>query len=182
MTTLTASRSAPAHLRYTIGVPLFALAAAAGAHVVIPLPGTPVPMTLQTLPVLLAPVMIGAAPGALAMAIYLTLGLCGLPVFSDHAAGAHVLVGPTAGYLVGFLLAQPLAAGAMGAGAPAWQRALAAVVVANVVIFTAGVLWLGISLRLSPANALAEGLWPFLAGDLVKSAVAVAVAVPFARR
>src|SRR5262245_52763921 len=83
----------------------FALLTWAGAKVAVPLPFTPVPGTLQTLAVLLAGAMLGARAGAASQMAYLVMGLAGLPVFALPGAGPAYFLGPTGGYLVGFILA-----------------------------------------------------------------------------
>ena len=85
-----------------MGVVAFALAPAAGAYIAIPLPFTPVPITLQPLFVILAGALLGPWAGATSMAMYLTLGAIGAPVFSGGHAGLPWLMGPTGGYLAGF--------------------------------------------------------------------------------
>ena len=91
------------------GVIGFALLTALGAAVRIPLPFTPVPITLQTLFVLLAGVTLGPRLGAASMAFYLLLGTAGYHVFAgSERCGLQTIFGPTGGYLLGFLLAQPL--------------------------------------------------------------------------
>jgi biotin transport system substrate-specific component len=177
------------------GVVGFALLTALGAQVAIPLPHTPVPMTLQTLVVLLAGVTLGPRLGLASMAFYLLLGLAGHHVFAENRWGLHTLLGCDGGYLLGFVLAQPvigwLARGAapftgrgrepsttrLGAQASAqvsWRRLCAAVLLGNVVIFGLGLLWLSRWLHIGVQEALAKGLWPFLVGDLLKMSLAIA--------
>ena len=86
----------------------FALARGGGAHVAIPLPGTPVPMTLQTLVVLLAGVTLGPRLGLVSVTFYLLLGTAGYHVFAAGDWGLSTIFGATGGYLVGFALAQPI--------------------------------------------------------------------------
>ncbi|HEX5726724.1 MAG TPA: biotin transporter BioY, partial [Longimicrobiaceae bacterium] len=94
--------------RRVIGVVAFAAATAFGAKVAIPLPGTPVPFTLQPLFVLLAGAVLGARLGAASQALYLAAGVAGLPVFAA-GGGAAYLLGPTGGYLLAYPLAAWLA-------------------------------------------------------------------------
>ncbi|HEV8399544.1 MAG TPA: biotin transporter BioY, partial [Gemmatimonadales bacterium] len=105
-------RSRPIELRKTIGVVLGAAFVALAAQVSVPLPGTPVPMTLQPLAVLLVGGLLGARLGAASMVLYLALGIAGLPVFTPTVPllGIARLLGPTGGYL----LAYPVAAFAVG--------------------------------------------------------------------
>ena len=86
----------------------FCLLTWAGALVRIPIPGTPVPMTLQTIPVLLSGAVLGPAGGGASQALYLLLGLSGAPAFSGGNSGLAHLAGPTGGYLVGFFLGASL--------------------------------------------------------------------------
>src|SRR6266851_144590 len=107
-------------IRRTAAVVLGALVVAAAAQVSVPLPGTPVPMTLQPLAVLLVGGLLGAPLGALSMILYLAMGAAGLPVFTPTVPliGVARLFGPTGGYL----LAYPVAAFAVGAVlTPGWQ-------------------------------------------------------------
>src|SRR3989441_2279009 len=83
----------------------FALLTWAGAKISVPLPGTPVPGTLQTLAVLMAGAFLGARAGAASQAAYVIMGMAGLPVFSLPGAGPAYILGPTGGYLVGFVAA-----------------------------------------------------------------------------
>src|SRR5438093_10175057 len=101
----------PVVIHRVVAVMLGAAAVAAAAQVAVPLPGPPVPMTLQPLAVLLVGGLLGPALGATSMVLYLALGAAGLPVFTPHGLpGLARLVGPTGGYL----LAYPVAASAVG--------------------------------------------------------------------
>lgn len=147
---------------------------ALGAQLEVPLPFTPVPLTGQTFGVLLAGILLGSRWGSASVALYLAEGLMGLPVFAGGAAGAAVLAGPTAGYLVGFLPAAWLAGRLAERG---WDRspltAAAAMLLGSSAIFAFGLL--NLSRFLSASELLAAGLVPFLPGDVVKSALAAAV-------
>lgn len=158
------------------GVVGFALLTALCAQVTIPIPGTPVPVTLQTLGVTLAALTLGGRLGAMSMALYVLLGMVGLPVYADASGGWHVVIGATGGYLLGFVLAQPLMARAARTqtGAYAgWRGVVTALVVGHLVIFACGVAWLKLQLGLEWAAALDQGLWPFLPGSLVKGGAAL---------
>jgi biotin transport system substrate-specific component len=143
------------------------------AQVAIPL--WPVPITGQTLAVLLVGASLGATRGALSMIVYALAGLAGLPVYSDHTSGAAVLFGPTGGYIVGFVLA---------AGFTGWlaQRRLErrvvpgmlAFVAGSVVVFLVGLPWLKVVLGLTWAQTIAAGFTPFIVGGLIKAAIAAA--------
>lgn len=132
----------------------------------------PVPITGQTLGVLLIGAGYGASLGVATMLAYLAVGGLGLAVFTGGAAGWAVLSGPTGGYLLGF----PLAAALVGAlAARGWDRkpwsAGLAMVLGNVVIYAVGLAWLA---RFAPdaSTTLAWGLWPFLPGDAIKVVLA----------
>ena len=147
------------------------LATAVAAQAEIRLPWTPVPITGQTLAVLLTGVLLGARRAFLAQMLYLLEGCAGLPVFAGGAAGALHLVGPSGGYLVGF----PFAALVTGFLAErAWDRKpvtmFATMLAGSAVIFALGLAQLS---RFLPADqVLQAGLVPFIAGDLLKSGLA----------
>ena len=145
------------------------------AHIAIPLPFTPVPITGQTFAVLLTGALLGSRLGAAAMLAYLAEGFAGLPVFAPTGGGIV-----TYGYLAGFVLA----AFAVGWLAErGWDRdvlrAAAAMVVGEVAIYLCGLAWL---VRfVPPGKLLWLGLIPFLPGDAIKL-VAAALALPAGRR
>lgn len=144
----------------------FVLLIAICARLTVPM--VPVPMTMQTLAVLLAGVVLGSRWGGGAVLAYLALGLAGLPVFSDGASGPGPLTGPTAGYLLAFPLAAVLAGLLAERGrlsglvpATAWLFGL------HLLILTLGTGWLAV--RMGVSAALAAGFTPFLIGAGVKS-------------
>lgn len=136
-------------------------------------PMFPVPMSLQTLGVTLIGLTFGARLGALAVLAYLAQGAAGLPVFSGGDAGAHHLVGPTAGYLWGFVamawLTGWLVERGLDRGLP---KLFAAAVIPAMAIYLPGVAWLHLGIGLDLSAAVSAGMVPFLPGDLVKSAIA----------
>jgi len=165
-----------------LAVLLGAVLVALAAQVSVPLPGTPVPMTLQPMAVLLVGGLLGARLGALSMILYLAMGAAGLPVFTPTVPliGVARLFGPTGGYL----LAYPVAAWAVGAlltpgrrpgvSPPEWVRAGLAVLAGLVLIHLGGLAQLYIITH-SFSAAARFGAWPFLLGDLLKIAVLVPV-------
>jgi biotin transport system substrate-specific component len=159
-----ASRTA----RRVIGVAAFAAATAVGAKIALPIPGTPVPFTFQPLFVLLAGAVLGARLGAASQALYLAVGMTGLPVFAA-GGGAAYLLGPTGGYLMAFPVAAFLAGLGARASAP---RMLAALLAGLAAIFAGGLAWLS----LTGAGAVQWGLTPFMLADLVKVGLVLLVA------
>ena len=159
----------------------FALATAIGAQIAIPLPGTPVPVTLQTIPVLLAGITLGPLWGTGSMLGYLLLGSVGYHVFALGRGDVPVLLGPTAGYLVGFVLAQPvlgLLTARIATGRWKARLAMLGVVCAgNAVIFASGLLGLMLTLRCDLPRAIELGLLPFLPGLVLKTLLATELGV-----
>ena len=144
------------------------------------IPLYPEPATGQTLVVLLIGMTYGPRLGGITIAAYLIEGALGLPVFAGGAAGAAVLMGPTAGYLFGFLLAA-IAMGYLaerGMGRTVVST-IAAMVIGNCVIYLCGALWLANFIGF--AQAIAAGVLPFLYGDALKLVVAAGL-MPWAWR
>ncbi|WP_207456875.1 biotin transporter BioY [Herbiconiux sp. SYSU D00978] len=151
-------------------------AAITGAAAQVAVPLWPVPITGQTLAVLLVGATLGAKRGALSMALYAVLGIVGLPVFSDASSGFQVLAGPTGGYIIGFVAAAALTG---WLAERAWDRTVLRAVVAfaagTVMPFAFGLPWLAWALQLNLEQTLAAGLWPFLIGGAIKAAIAAGV-------
>jgi biotin transport system substrate-specific component len=158
-------------VRRGITVGLGALVVALSAQVVVPVPFSPVPMTLQPLAVLAVGGLLGAAGGVSALLLYIVLGAVGLPVFAGGGSGMLHLVGPTGGYLLAF----PIAAAVTGALAGRVPRSplqvLLACALGMVIIHAGGVAQLAL-LGGDPALAMRVGFVPFLTGDLLKVGLA----------
>ncbi|MGO1973029.1 MAG: biotin transporter BioY [Propionibacteriaceae bacterium] len=143
------------------------------AQVAIPLPFTPVPLTLQTFSVLLTIAVLGSTRGLASMGLYIAAGMVGVPWFSDGQSGFAFA---SFGYVVGFLLAALLVGKLAERGADRSPlRTIAMMVVGNLAIYAVGVPWLMLQAGLSLPAALALGVVPFLVGDVLKIAVAVGV-------
>ena len=160
-----------------------ALLVAAAVVPGIPLGGVGVPITLQTLAVMLTGLVLGPVRGGLAVLLYLFLGFVGLPVFSRGQSGLQVLSGPTAGYLVSFVVAALVVGLAAQVVLRRARRALwvplllvASFATTVVVVHALGIMGLMVKLRL-PLSAAVGAYQPFLPGDLVKDVVAVVAAV-----
>ena len=135
----------------------------------------PVPITGQTFAVLLSGMLLGSRRGALSVLAYLAEGIAGLPVFSPGGPiGLARLMGPTGGYLVGFVAAAYIVGRLAEMG---WDRkvppTLAAMLIGNSVIYAFGLPWL--ALLVGVDKALPLGLYPFIVGDLLKAALATAL-------
>jgi biotin transport system substrate-specific component len=168
------ARPAGALLRGAALALLGTLVLVASAKVQVPF--YPVPMTLQTLAVLTLGALFGARLAAATLTLYLGEGLIGLPVFAGAAAGPAYVVGPTGGYLVGFLLAAALVGWLAERGwTRGWPLTLAAMALGHVVIFAAGYAWL--APMFGAGKAWAVGVVPFAAATLAKTLLAAALAI-----
>ncbi len=137
------------------------------------IPFVPVPLTLQTLVVLVLGLALGARLAVATTGLYLVQGALGLPVFAK-GAGLAYLIGPTGGYLVGFVAAAWALGLLAGRGwGQTWKTALAAMLAGEAIIFALGVGWL--ALAIGPDKAIAAGLLPFLPGEALKIVVAIAM-------
>lgn len=145
------------------------------AQVSIHLGFTPVPITGQTLGVMLAGSALGWRRAGLALSLYVLAGIAGVPWFAGHASGYPQA---TFGYLVGFVVAGPALGWFAARGADRTvTRALVAMALGDLIIFTLGVAWLQHDLHLSLSSAIADGFTPFIWGELIKAGVA-GVALP----
>lgn len=165
-----------------IGVAFFALATALGAYVRIPVPGSPVPITLQTFFVLLSGAILGSRLGGLSQISYAALGLLGLPVFQGAGFGVTSVIGPTGGYLAGFICASVAVGAVVGSGSRSLSRDIVAFATGSALILAMGTLWLAILFRIGPVHAFTIGAMPFIPGDVVKILAAAAACGVISRR
>jgi biotin transport system substrate-specific component len=159
---------------------LGSLFVAAMAQLSIPL--QPVPVTGQTFAVLLVGMVLGSRRGALALGAYLVEGVAGLPVFAEAKSGLLTVLGPTGGYLIGFIAAAWVVGFLAERGFDRnLIKTLLAMVVGNVAIYLLGLTWLAFGFAVVPGseftgigmeNALNYGLYPFLLGDSLKAILA----------
>ena len=154
----------------------FAVAVSLAAQVAIPLPGTPVPITLQPMLVVLAGLWLAPAAAAASMALYLAAGALGLPVFTPFGApGAARLLGPTGGYLLAYPVAAFATSWLVRRGAPSYARNALAAVAGMLVLYAGGLAQLTL-LSGSVGSAAVLGLVPFVTLDVVKAHVAALLA------
>ena len=163
-------------IRGMIYASLFGAVTAAGAYLIIPFPL--VPITLQTLFLNLAAALLGGRLGELSQVIYIILGIIGLPVFAGGKGGIGVLIGPTGGYLIGFVVASYV----IGRLIEMKERAgfiwmACSMCVGLVVIYLLGVTQLSIVAKLTLKKAITVGVLPFLIGDALKIILATLIAV-----
>ncbi|WP_340819624.1 biotin transporter BioY [Methanolobus sp. WCC4] len=157
------------NIRKMVYASMFAAMIAVGAYIKIPVPISPVPITLQTFFILLAGAMLGARWGTISVIVYLLLGIAGLPVFSGGSSGLGMFFGPTGGYLIGF------AVGALVIGylcdrygrEKIHMNALF-MFAGLAVIYLLGILQLMNVASLGLSEALALGLIPFIPGSILK--------------
>jgi biotin transport system substrate-specific component len=143
------------------------------AQIAIPVPGSPVPVTGQTLGVLLLATSYGATLGTTTFLFYLLVGALGVPVFANGGSGLDRIVGATGGYLVGMLLTSAL----LGyLGGRKWDQkfktALPAMLIGNVLTFALGLLWLNQFTGKDWAWTISAGFTPFIIGEILKIAIA----------
>jgi len=146
------------------------------ARITLPLPFTPVPLTLQNFGVLLVGLLLGARRGFAALALYLAEGIVGLPVFSPTGPGGMAqLIGPTGGFLLAYPFVAGIAGWIMESGRKSFARAASASLAGEVALFTGGLCWLAI-LTHSVAQAVRFGLYWFVFAEVIKIMAAAALA------
>ncbi|MBV9085999.1 MAG: biotin transporter BioY [Acidobacteria bacterium] len=139
------------------------------AHITIPLPFTPVPLTLQNFAVLVVGLALGSRRGFAALALYLAEGLSGLPVFNPTGPGGIAqLLGPTGGYLIAYPLVAFVAGWIAERGRQTFVRYAIAATAGEIVLFFGGVAWLALLFRGSWWQAVQFGLYPFLFAEVAK--------------
>jgi biotin transport system substrate-specific component len=151
-----------------LGVLIFVICTSLGAFVRIPLPFSPVPLTLQTFFVLLSGAFLGSGLGAVTQASYIFLGLLGVPIFSGAGSGWLYFFGPTAGYLVGFILAALFIGKFIKYARNSLFYTFVVFCLGDLMLLVSGVIWLKVIFGYSLGKLLFIGFLPFVAGDLVK--------------
>ena len=133
-------------------------------------------MVLQNLFVYLAPLLLGRRWGLASVAVYLLAGACGLPVFAGGMGGIGRFVGPTGGFLLGYLPAVLVIGLLVSGKRPLFWRDVFAMVMGSLVLYACGLSWLKLILGITWSKTLAVGMFPFLIGDAFKIIAAAAIA------
>lgn len=153
---------------------MFGALTAVGAYIMIPLP--PVPITMQTFFVSLAGALLGGYLGAMSQVVYILLGVIGLPVFAGGKAGAGVLLGPTGGYLIGFVVGAYVIGRMVSLKKHAgFLWLLLAMLVGHIFIYVVGIAQLMVVAKLDLAKAIAMGLLPTIPGGILKIVAAALI-------
>ncbi|MFH1397510.1 MAG: biotin transporter BioY [Candidatus Omnitrophota bacterium] len=157
-----------------IGVAAFIILTSLGAFVRIPLPFTPVPITLQTFFVSLSGAALGGVLGGLSQMGYVLLGVFGLPIFSKGGSGLPYLFGPTGGYLLGFILSSLFIAQYIKYSRN-FITTLLIFCLGDFILLSCGVIWLKVILGYSLPKTVLIGFLPFIPGDLAKASAAAVI-------
>jgi biotin transport system substrate-specific component len=134
----------------------------------VPLPTSPVPLSLTSLAICLSVFVLGMKYGTVSYLIYLFLGIAGLPVFSAFTGGIGKLAGPTGGYLIGFIFLALISGFFIEHFPGKYIPAFIGMAIGNSVCYLFGTIWLAFQMNLSFSAALAAGVLPYLAGDILK--------------
>ena len=158
-----------------IAVIVFIALTALSAFVRVPLPFTPVPLTLQTFFVLLSGALLGRRLGVFAQTGYLLLGLTGFQVFTGSGSGSLYLLGPTGGYIVGFVLTSFFTGSLFLEEEHSWRNTFLRFLCADFIILFSGMFWIKMILSCPFSQAFLLGFLPFVAGDILKVMLAAVV-------
>lgn len=170
-------------LKQMVSVSLFTALTIALSLVAIPLPFTPIPVTGQTIAVILSGALLGSKLGGLSQALYMLIGIVGIPVFSGSRGGPSIILGPTGGFIWGFILTSYVVGKITEVGYIILQKHSTIVLITAFllggigVLYTIGVAQLAIVLQLNIPEALAVGALPFIPGDLFKIGIATTIGI-----
>lgn len=162
-------------LKMMIVAALFAAIIAVAAQIMINVP--PVPFTLMTIAVMLTATILGAKYGTLAVAVYVLMGIIGIPVFHGMKSGLGIILGPTGGYLVAIIPAALFVGWYLDTFKYAKVQAIIANIIAVFIILVLGSIWLKVAAELSWDAAFKGGMLPFVLPDLVKAVVAALIGI-----
>jgi len=161
-------------LRRSVLASLMAALTAVGAYIYIPV--GPVPIVLSSFFVLLSGLLIGGRWGLITMGLYLLVGAMGIPVFAGGKGGLAHFIGPTGGYLFGYVLSACVAGYISERGRGSAVLDIMGIVIGSLSIYLIGIPWLKVVINLSWSKSFMVGMAPFLIGDVVKGAAAFIVA------
>ncbi|KAB3527659.1 biotin transporter BioY [Alkaliphilus serpentinus] len=147
------------------------------SYVYLPIPFSTVPITGQTLGIMLAGSLLKTRQAVLSVLIFLIIGFIGIPVFAGGASGISVLMGPTGGYLIGFLIGVMVIGLLKGSKNQLVRITAANIIGGIIVVYVLGVSWLSYSTGMDLKSAFVAGALYFLIGDIVKVAIASTLAV-----
>jgi len=146
------------------------------------IPISPVAISLGTLAIYFVISVLGMKLGTISVIIYILLGLAGVPVFTNFTGGPAKLFGPTGGYIIGYIFLALIAGffvDRFGKNLPVY---IAGMILGTVVLYIFGTLWLGYQMDFTFTQALMAGVVPYIPGDLIKLAIAMAVGIQIRKR
>ena len=161
-------------LKMMVYTSLFVALIAVGAFIIIPI--GPVPIVLQNMFVLLAAIILGPVWGISCLTIYLLIGLAGFPVFAGGTSGIGKIMGPTGGYLLGYLPCVLVTAWTSKILGSKIGTDILAMLVGSLIVYGAGVSWLATVSGMGFQKALVVGMYPFIIGDIIKIVAAAFIA------
>lgn len=156
------------NIRRMVFISLFTALIIVGGYISFPIPLSPVPIVLADFFAMFAGLILGASSGGTSVGLFLFLGALGLPVFAGGKSGLAVLFGPTGGFLFAYLISAIVVGLISHKGKSSLLKNLTALITGNIIIFSIGVPWLKLILKLQWGKALALGLLPFTPGAVIK--------------
>ncbi len=144
----------------------------------IPIGFSPVPVTLATVTIYLSAMVLGPAKSALSCFIYLALGTVGLPVFSGFTGGVHRLLGPTGGYLIGYLFISLFTGLFVIKSLSKWYLCLLGMFLGTAACYLLGTVWLSAQMQISFWEGLVIGVVPYIVVDILKIFFALVIGIP----
>ena len=145
------------------------------APISIVIPISPVPITLATFAIYISIYILGMKYGTISVCIYILLGAVGIPVYNGWTAGADKIIGPTGGYIIGYIFLAIVSGHIIEKDYKNGYRTIIGFVVGTIVLYTIGTTWLAFLLKVDFVKALFMGVVPFIIGDIIKIAVAFVV-------
>lgn len=152
------------------------------SYVSVPLPFSPVPVTGQSLAIMLAGSILTTRQASLSVLTFLFLGIVGVPVFAGGTAGIGAILGPRGGYLIGFLVGVIVISLLKGKVNKLSRLSIANTIGGIVVVYTFGVIWLSVVTGMELNQAFATGALPFIPGDIIKVVIATPLALAINER